>query len=232
MELIQVMRVLLRRWYLVVIPVVIVAAVSVPQLLRQETTGSVGYTTTVRYTASQSLEAIPDRDGDFQDVWLASELAVNALTEWLRTTGFADEVNALLAEQGVTGNAGETVDLRGRIATDNERSIGTIQISWVDAETLPQIVDAVLEVMQTRSAETFPQLGGAEANIRLLDDPVIAAAPPGITDRLRPLLQIGLALLAGIALAFLADYLDPVVRRRDQVESLRLPVMAVIPRDV
>jgi capsular polysaccharide biosynthesis protein len=231
MELVQVMRVLLRRWYLVVIPVVIVAAVSIPQLLRQERTGTVGYTTVVRYTAAQSLEAMPDRDGDFQDVWLASELAVNALTEWLRTTGFADGVNALLAEQGITGTAGEAIDLRGRIATDNERSIGTIQISWMDAETLPTIVDAMLEVMQTRSAETFPQLGGAEASIRLLDEPVISAVPPGITDRLRPLLQIGLALLAGVALSFLADYLDPVVRRRDQIESLRLPVMTVIPKD-
>lgn len=231
MELVQVMRVLLRRWYLVVIPVLIVAAVSIPPLLRQETTGSIGYTTVVRYTAAQSLDALPDRDGDFQDVWLASELAVNALTEWIRTTGFADEVNRLLAEQGITGAAGEAVEVRGRLNTDNERSIGTIQVSWNDAETLPQIVAAVLEVLQTRSAQAFPQLGGTEASIRLLDEPVISAAPPPITDRLRPLLQIGLALLAGIGLAFLADYLDPIVRRRDQVERLRLPVMAVIPKD-
>ncbi len=229
MELILLIRVLLRRWYLVLIPVLIVSAVSLPQLLRQETTASVGYTTVVRYTASQSLDAIPNRDGDFQDVWLASELAVNALTEWIRTTGFADAVNALLSERGVTGTAGEAVDVRGRLNTDNERSIGTIQVSWTDADTLPQIVDAVISVLQTQSAETFPQLGGTEANIRLLDEPVISAAPPPITDRLRPLLQIGLALLAGIGLAFLADYLDPIVRRRDQLEALRLPVVAVIP---
>jgi len=43
-------------------------------------------------------------------------------------------------------------------------------------------------------------------------------------------LRLGLGLLAGIGLAFLAEYLDPTLRQREQVEALGLPIIASIPR--
>ena len=92
MELLMIVRVLLRRWYLVLIPVVVAAVLVVPDMLGDGPAVSGGYTTTIRYTAAQTLEAIPDRQGDYQDVWLASELTVRAFTEWVRTGRFAEEV--------------------------------------------------------------------------------------------------------------------------------------------
>ncbi|MBC8100698.1 MAG: hypothetical protein H7Y11_14755 [Armatimonadetes bacterium] len=223
MELQLMAQALLRRWYLVLIPVMVVVVISLPLLLPGNPTAAGGYTTVIRYTAAQVLSAIPERDGDFQDVWLASELTVNAFTEWVRSGKFAAEVNAALATDGLA------VDTTGRYAADNERSIGQLFISWGDAAELEQIAAAAIAVLQNRSSDYFPQLGSVPAQVTLLDTPTITAAPPPLTNRLRPLLQIGLALVAGIGLALLVEYLDPALRRRQQVEALGLAVIAAVP---
>jgi capsular polysaccharide biosynthesis protein len=224
MELMLFLRVLLRRWYLVLIPVLIVAAFTVPDLLPGQAAAAGGFVTTLRYTAAQVLEAITDRDGDYQDVWLASELTVNAFTDWIESSEFAQEVNTILSREGLE------VDTRGRFATDNERSIGVIEIRWDDAAQLEQIAAATIQTLQTRSSAYFPQLGGAPAQVTMLDEPVVSPAPAPITNRLRPVMQLGVALLAGIVLAFLAEYFDPMLRRREQVEALDIPVLGSIPR--
>jgi len=224
MELRQIIRVLIRRWWLALIPVVIVAFVSVPDLLR-EAPDSAGFSTTVRYTAAQVLEAIPERDGDYQDVWLASELTVNAFTEWVRTNRFKDEVT-LIAE-------GRGVDINGAalgIAADNARSIGQIFLSYPDADALAIIAESVMEVLQTRNQSYFPQLGGVSADVEILDDPFIAPAPPPLIDRFGAIFQLGVALFAGLGLAFLADYLDPTLRSKSELEALGIPVITSIPR--
>lgn len=226
MELMQIVRVLLRRWWIAAIPVVIVAVFVAPDLLASPTGQSGGFTTIVRYTAAQELDAIPNRDGDFQDVWLASELTVNAFTEWVRTNRFAEEVAAEATAQGLEIDAAAL-----NIAADNARSIGQVFLSWPDADELVTIADAAFTVLTTRNHEYFPQLGGQPANVELLDEPRIAPAPPPITDRFEPLLRLGLAVLAGLGLAFLVEYLDPTLRSRDELEALGLRVVATVPRE-
>jgi capsular polysaccharide biosynthesis protein len=220
MELIYILRVLLRRWYLIAIPVIIVAVFVVPDLI--DTAPASGFTTTVRYTAAQQLEAIPNRDGDYQDVWLASELTVNAFTDWVRTGRFAE---AVAEETGLDINPGAL-----RIGADNERSIGQIFITWPDEAELATIANAVITVLQTRSQDFFPQLGDAPAQVTLLDQPHIAPAPPPLTDRFGPLVRLALAGLVGLGLAFLTEYLDPRLYYRDELESTGLTVIATIPR--
>lgn len=223
MELMLFIRVLLRRWLLVAIPVVIAAAVAVPALLAPSNASGGGYSTVIRYTAAQVIEAIPGRDGDFQDVWLASELAVNAFTEWVRSGSFRDEVRALLpADTAGRVNA-------GTFGADNERSIGQLFIAAADAATLEQFAEAAQTVLTTQTGAYFPQLGGQPAQVTLLDRPEINAAPAPITSRLGPLLQLAVALLGGIGLAFLVEYLDPFIYRRDQLDALDLRVVAVVP---
>lgn len=207
------------------IPVVVAAIFAVPALLRDTPADSGGFTTTLRYTAAQVLEAIPGRDGDFQDVWLASELTVNAFTEWVRSSRFAEEVALAAAEQGLTIAPGALV-----IRSDNERSIGQVFINWPDEAELRTLVDAAILVLQTRNQAYFPQLGDVPAQVEILDEPRITPAPPALPDRFRPLLQLGLALLAGIGLALLVEYLDPTLRDRYDAESTGLVVVATIPR--
>lgn len=225
MELMLVLRVLLRRWYLVVIPVVIVAALVVPDFLRNR--GAVGgYSVTVRYSASQVLEAIPGRDGDFQDVWLASELAVNAMSDWIRTSSFVDEITTAAAAQNVEINPAAL-----GVAADNKRSVGQITLSYPDQAQLQVLINTALNVLKTRAQDYFPQLGGQPAQVTVLDVPTITSAPPPIADRFSPIIRLGLAFLAGVAIAFLAEYLDPMIRRREQVEALGLDVISTLPRE-
>ena len=63
-----------------------------------------------------------------------------------------------------------------------------------------------------------------------MDDPSIAPVPPPLSARLEPLLRVALGLAAGVALAFLIEYLDPTLRGRREVEALGIPVLAELPR--
>jgi protein tyrosine kinase modulator len=225
MELTRILRILLRYWYLVLIPVLITGALAAPALLRRgESAG--GFATTIRYSAAQDMTAVPRQTGDNQDVWLGSELTVNALTDWVRSGSFRQEVLTRATALGLP-----VTDLSALgIAADNERSLGQLILSWPDATQLATIAQAAVDVLQTRTALYFPQLGGAPASVSILEAPAISPAPPPLTDRYGPLLRVGLGLLAGIGLAFLAHYFDPMLRRREDVEALGLPVVGTIPK--
>lgn len=227
MELKLIGRVLLRRWWLIVIPVLIAAAFTLPALLSGSPAVSAGYTTAIRYSAAQELGALPvERDGDYQDVWLASELTVNALTGWVTTSSFRAEIAQQLSAQNLEIDTSAI-----GISADNERSIGVIYLSWSDAAQLEQIANAAIVVLQTRNQVYFRQLGDVPAEVTILDMPQIAPAPPPIVDRFGPLIRIGLGLAAGLGLAFLAEYFDNTLQGREEVEALGLPVIASIPKD-
>lgn len=220
MELLTILRILVRRWWLVLIPVIITAALAIPDFLNQRAVSG-DYSASLQYTAFQSLNAIP-RDGDYQDIWLSSELVVNAFTDWVHGSSFKQEIASRV------GDAADVAPLTVR--ADNGRSLGVISFYHPDAAQLETIVDAAIEVMGTRSSEYFAQLGGEPAHVSILDRSPVVPSPPPITDRFAPFVRIGLGLLAGVGLAFLAHYLDPVVRRREEVETLGLPIIAAIPK--
>lgn len=225
MELRMVARVLLRRWWLIVIPVVITAVFALPAVLDGSAqTG--GFTTIIRYSAAQQVDALPPRDGDLQDIWIASEYTVNALTSWVQTESFKREVALVAADQDMLINQPLLA-----IHADNQRSVGQLFLSYPDEAVLALIAQAAIDVLQTRNQLYFPQMGSAPARVTILDTPVINAAPPPLTNRFAPFIRVGLGLLAGVGLALLAHYLDPTLRRREEVEALGLPVIATLPRD-
>jgi capsular polysaccharide biosynthesis protein len=207
---------------LILIPVVIVAFVAVPDLIRNEQIGSGGYTTSFRYSAAQEQSNLPTRDGDYQDVWLASEFVVNAFTDWVRSSTFRQELQTLL---------GDTVDLAPLgIASDNNRSIGVVIMSYPDRATLEQIASAAIVVLQTRNQAYFPHLGDAPAEVTLIDAPVVVPAPAPLTNRFAPVIKLGVALFVGLCLGLLAEYLDQTLRTADEVESAGLRVLASVPK--
>ncbi|MFQ3567106.1 MAG: hypothetical protein SNJ59_08895 [Aggregatilineales bacterium] len=226
MELKLIMRALLRRWWLIVLPTIIAAVFALPALLGPAgVTG--GYSAVVDYSAAQSPEAFPSVEGDFQDIWLSSELMINAFTDWVRGSEFAAAAAARAAEQlGI-----DTAAFAGlRFAADNARSVGRIYFNWPDAEQLAALIDGAVDTLREQSHEVFPQLGGVPAQVTILDRSPVNPAPPALPDRLGPFIRIAIGLFIGLALAALAHYLDPVVRQRDDVEALGLPVLAAIPR--
>lgn len=224
MELLEIMRALLRRWWLIAIPLAAGLVIAAPDVLnRTATTG--GYSANINYTAFQDPEAIPRTDGDYQDLWLSSELLVNALTDWVRGSVFRDDVTRVLTAQGITIEPGAL-----GIAADNERSVGQIFLSYPDTDGLRAIMDAATEVLSAMNADYFPQLGAVDASVRVLHRTGPDAAPPSLPNRFAPLIKVAIGLGAGIALAALAHYLDPMVRRREEVEAAGLTVLASVPR--
>ncbi len=228
MDILYLTRILLRRWWLVLIPTAITAALALPAFIGSGSAVSGGFSTRFSYSAAQDLAAVPRTEGDYQDIWLASELTVNALTDWITSSSFAEEISRRLAAQAAIEIDAEA--LLGRFASDNARSVGQVFITWPDAEQLEAIAEAAVWVLQNRNAAYFAQLGGTPATITVLDRPRIAAAPPPLTDRFGPLIRIGLGLLAGIGLAVLAHLLDRALHRREDVEALGIPVIVTIPR--
>ncbi|MCS6836766.1 MAG: hypothetical protein NZ750_12210 [Anaerolineae bacterium] len=215
-------RLLRRRWWLILLPALIVGALVAPQLLSRSSGGS-SYSVSFRYSAAQSSSNLPQRDGDFQDVWLASEFTVNAFTEWIKSSSFRAELAAKL---------GDEVSLEGLgIATDRARSVGLVQMTHPNAQALEKIVAVAIDVLRTRNAAYFPHLGEQNAEVRLLDEPQVTPAPPPLANRFGPLLQIGAALLLGLVIAFLAEVFDPLLHQRDELERLGWRVLAIIPKE-
>ncbi len=224
MELILLTRALILRWWLVALPIVIIGALTLPDLLNRAT-NSVGYTITIDYSAAPAYDAIPRPEGDYQDLWISSEYTVNAFTDWVRGSRFRDDVIEVANTRGAAiSNSALS------IAADNVKSTGRVSLGWTDAETLNIIADAVIETLQTRSHRYFAQLGGQPAAVTILNRTEPTPAPLPIVDRFSPFIRVGLGAAAGIGLALLAFYLDPTVRRREDIEALGLAVIATIPK--
>ncbi len=223
LELAIVWAIVRRWWWLILIPIVITAALALPDLLRRGESG--GFSTLLSYTAAQSMDAIPRTDGDYQDIWRASELTVDAFTDWVRGNAFATEVAAVSAQNGYAFDAAALA-----VSADNEGVVGRLYLSWPNADQLTLITDAVITVLETRSQAYFGQLGGAPAAVTILHRAPVSAAPPPLMNRFDALLRIGIGVIVGLGLAVLAYAFDPILRRRDEVERLGFKVVGSIPK--
>ncbi|NDJ53171.1 MAG: hypothetical protein GYB68_08825 [Chloroflexi bacterium] len=225
MELRQLIQVILRRWWIIAIPTVVALAAGIYSFATTPVVGS--FSTAIRFTA-----AAPPEDGvTYEDEsyypWLASEFVVNALTDWVRTSSFANEVSLRLADEGLEIAPGA---IQASIAADNVRSVMTVFINWGNPDELMQIAEAVIAVLQNDSALYFPQLNADEVDVVPLDSPSVGPVPPALTTRLDPFIRIALGAIAGLGLAFLVEYLDPTIRGRRDIERLGLSILAEVPR--
>jgi capsular polysaccharide biosynthesis protein len=225
MDLIALWKMLVRRWYLILIPAVIALVFAVPDL---RTPPSGGFTTTVRVSAAQSPGDNSPTYEDFSYIpWLASEYLIDNFTIWVQTRSFGEEVAALLAAQGIEVDPGAVA---GSIAADNSRSVMAMTIGWPDADQLRAIAAAAIEVLQTRNQAYFPQSAVEPPQVIALDEITIAPAPPGLLTRFQPLVKVVLGLLAGLGLAAVVELLDDSIHGREDLEELGLAVVGEIPR--
>ena len=223
MEYRELIRIIFRRWWLIVLPVVLSAVSAIPDLIGDSTGAAGGFTTQIRYSAAQR-QNMPDRDGDYQDVWLASQYTVDALTDWVRTASFRVEIQDALGEAPVALDSLQ-------IAADNARSVGVVYMSHANHEALGAIADAAMLVLSDRSQRYFPQLGGEAAQVTILEPPALSAAPPALTSRFAPLVRLGVALLIGLALAGFAEYVDPTIYHADDLRRMGMPLLGSIPKE-
>lgn len=186
------------------------------------------YQTSMRFTVA----VVPEYRGDDYYTfdryyaWMASEYFVDELTQIVESEAFARAVSEELAHSGLDLPAGV---LRGSLGADRKHRVLTVHLTWGDREQLVEIADAAAEALRQHSTDFLGQLGATDADIRLIDPPVVLPTARSLKDKLDLPIRLFLALLAGVALTFLLDYLDDTVRNRAEVEALGLDVLGEIP---
>jgi capsular polysaccharide biosynthesis protein len=203
MELRTYWHILTRRWWLALIPAIIVLGIGLITFRQPAPVYQVGVRFTVGYAPESLGTYLYDR---YYPAWLASEYIAGGLGDWVKTGDFAAEVSRELEHQNVSIPANA---LAGRIASDYQRSLVTMFITWPDARQLEAIATAAITTLQTRNAQAFPQLGANGAIVRAVDAVNVGRVPPGLRAQLDLPVRVALALVAGIALVFLAHYLWP-----------------------
>lgn len=218
------MKILLRWWWLALIPAVIVGGYTVLTHQRPGTS----YQAVMRFAAGSepAVELSPDYDRYY--AWLSSEYIANALADIAVTGTFAENVAARLNDDGLTVDPHA---IQGAIVSDNAQSVFVIYFTWPDPEQLPYIADAISVELTENGAAYFPQLRATGSVARRVDTPSATAQPPSLSAQLLgPGLRILLALAVGIGLVALAHYFDPMVRERKELEGLDVHVLSSIPK--
>jgi protein tyrosine kinase modulator len=227
MELHEYWHIIRRRWWLPVGLAVAVALLTVvmqrPWLPRPPS-----YTASMRFNVGVQPQRLSDAyTYDRYYTMLTSEYLVDDMGEIVRSQRFAEEVSRRLAEQGIVVPAGA---IGASTQPGKLHRILTVNVSWGDANQLKALAEAVAATVTEGSAEFFSQFSAEEADIRLIDPPVITQVGRSAREQLDLPLRIALALAAGVALAFLLHYLDDYVRERGDLEKLGIVVLGEVPR--
>jgi hypothetical protein len=232
MELREYWRIFTRRWWLALLPALVIAAYT---LLTYDTPPTL-YQAHMNFAAGLPPEFKPDNyTYDGLNVWLASEYIANGLADVARRERFAAAVSERLTESDVRMPDGAPIPsgaIQGAIASDNAQSLLVIFITWGDPDTLLAIADAITLELTTNAGAYYPQLADLPVPpARLLDNPVPIALPPSLRGQITgPAVRIVLGVAFGLALVFLLHYLDPTIHDRDALEALGVQVLGEIPR--
>jgi capsular polysaccharide biosynthesis protein len=189
------------------------------------------YQATLRFTVGVPPES---RTGNYYTydryyTWLTSEYIADDFSEVVKSQAFAQDVSAILAErqEDVIVSAGA---IQGSTVAEKQHRILTVRITWGDPGQLQAIADAIEEALREKSNKYFAQLGSAGATVYIIDKSPPMAVGQSLRERLDLPIRLFLALLAGVALAFLLDYLDDTVRDQAELEEMGITVLGEIPR--
>jgi capsular polysaccharide biosynthesis protein len=189
------------------------------------------YQATMRFLVGVAPEA---RTGDYYTydryyTWLSSEYLADDLSEVVKGSALADDVSAYLAqgEIPITVSPGA---IQGSTVAEKQHRILTLRITWGNADELAAIANAVAEVLPQNGPDYFATIGVDQARFTLFDRPVVVPVGKSLRVRLDLPIRLFLALLAGVALTFLLDYLDDTVRDQAELEAMGITVLGEIPR--
>ncbi|OGO05495.1 MAG: hypothetical protein A2Y73_05890 [Chloroflexi bacterium RBG_13_56_8] len=221
MELRQYWKILKRRLWLII--VALLAFLVSYWLFRPSTPSS--FTTSMRFVVGIKPEVSSGSyyTYDRYYTWLTAEYLIDDFSEVVKSAAFAQDVAELAGIQ-VTPGA-----IQGATSAGKLHRILTVHVTWHDPQELSQLANAIVEVITNRSQEYFAQLATSSAVVSLIDPPIVTSVTASLRERLDLPLRLLLALGAGIALAFLLDYLDDAVRERKDLEELGITLLAEIP---
>jgi capsular polysaccharide biosynthesis protein len=227
MELRAYWNIIKRRWYLPVGLTILVGLLTVA-MLRPWQARPVSYTASMRFNVGIQPERIPGvYTYDRYYTMLTSEYLVDDLGEIVRSQAFAAAVSKRLADQGINVPAGA---IGSSTQPGKLHRILTVNVNWGDEKQLQAIANAIADTLSQRSADFFGQFSASEAEIRLIDPPVVGTVGRPAREQLDLPLRLVLALAAGVGLAFLLDYLDDSVRNREELERIGLVVLGEVPQ--
>lgn len=226
MELRRYWEIVWRRWWLIIGLMGLVLAVS---LLWPQQIPTV-YQASMRFTVS--LEPEP-RTGSYYTydryyAWLTSEYIADDFSEVVKSQEFARGVSGRLIEQKIQVPAGA---IQGSTVAEKQHRILTLRITWPNAGQVQAIAEAAAAELMENNAHYFAQLGAEGATVTLIDPPAVTLVGRSLRQRLDLPIRLFLALFVGVSLAFLLDYLDDSVRKREDLEALGLEVLGEIPRE-
>lgn len=221
------LRILLRRWWLVLLPVVVITVFTVvtafPQVLPRNR-----YQVVVRF----GIGLPPEQNGggynyDRQYVWTASEYTNQALADALVTGKFAEAIAKRTTALGVPVPASQ---YQGGVTRDYRGSILTVSVIGNTAEEAVAMGQAVTDELTENSSAYFQQLSKSQVSpVRALDNPIPILLPPPPRSTLDLPVRVLLGFLVGAALAFVSYFIDPLLHDRRDVQRMDIPVMGEIP---
>jgi len=224
MELRQYWQIIYRRWWIIVSLLLVVLLVSI--FIRP--TRAPVYVAGMRFMMGLEPEA---KTGDYYTydkyyTWLTAEYLVDDVSELVRSGAFAQAVTQRLASTGITVPAGA---IHGSTQAGTLHRILTVSITWGDAAQLAQIANAVVAVLPGEIGKHFAQVGTGGVYASLIDPPAIGGVGASLREKMDIPIRLVLALIAGLVLAFVLDYLDDSVRNKRELESDGVSVLAEIP---
>jgi capsular polysaccharide biosynthesis protein len=157
----------------------------------------------------------------------ATEYLVDDFSLFASSQAVAQAVSERLADQGVQVPRGA---IQSSTASEQIHRVVTLRVTWGDADQALDILNTTIDVLAQESPSYFGRLGLEQPQITLFDGPSVSPVPPSLTQRLDLPVRLILALVAGLALCFLLDYLDDSVRGRDELEEMNIHVLAEVPR--
>jgi capsular polysaccharide biosynthesis protein len=224
LELRDYVAVLKRRWPIVATVTILSLIVGAFFTLR----GPRSYEATIRLAVSAGADARADAApySYYRDyyAWLASEYLADDLSEIIKSDAFAADVKQALNEN-LDGAA-----IRQVIRTKKTHRILEVTVQAPTPEQAERLGLAVDRVIRSEGAKYLAQLSTPNNQIARIDDPAVHPATTTPTQALDIALRGLVGFLAGLLLAFLAEYLDSRMRSaRDVEQSLGLRVLGEIP---
>lgn len=229
MELREYWDILRRRWWLPVGVMLVALIASSIVGIR----GATAFKSEMRIAISTTPTVDPSAAMGFDPNYyatLSSEYVADDMAEFMTSRAFATEVQRELVNSGYKIDPNAVVNATRAKKThrfiDVTVTTPTLEEGQAIAGSISRIIDD-----RARIAAYMKSLASQNTSLNLVTPPDThrANTPLGLASEIALRTLIGL--LVGIALAFLAHYLDPSLRTRGQTESeLQLPVLGEIPR--
>lgn len=217
-------------WKRIWIPILLVSVVAIISILTNQTPPTV-YTSSLRFNVGVSLQNTnAQTNEDTYFAWLSSEHLADDLSEIVSSQVFAEDVNRRLTELGSAVQIFPG-SIDGVTFAEKRHRILQLNLSWDNPDELIDIGAAIVLALEQDSPKYFAQFGTPDALATIIDKPLTPVpVPTSLTQRLDLPIRLILALLAGIALTFLLDYLDTTVRNASELEALEISVLGEVPK--